>query len=81
MHFRAKHDREMIAAWEMDLDRIHKVFNVCSVVSARLLLIFRTQAELIMLWVEVWEAEFRGEGILEGCNPTISGRKRRLPDL
>ena len=47
--FRAKHDKEMIAAWKVDLDRILKVFNVCSIASVRLLLIFRIQTEPITL--------------------------------
>ena len=47
--FRAKHDKEMIAAWKVDLDRILKVFNVCSIASVRLLLIFRIQTEPIIL--------------------------------
>ena len=47
--FRVKHDREMIAAWKADLDRILKVFNVCSIAPVRLLLIFRIQTEPIIL--------------------------------
>ena len=29
----AKNDKEMIAAWKLDLNRILHVFNVCSVTS------------------------------------------------
>jgi len=59
--FRAKHDREMIVAWKVDLDRILKVFNACSIASVRLLLIFRIQAEPIILL-----AQRRGERGSEG---------------
>jgi len=34
--FHAKNDKEMIATWRLDLDRILHVFNVCSVTPIRL---------------------------------------------
>ena len=44
--FRAKDDKEAIAAWRSDLDRILRVFNVGSVASVRPLLIPHFQNEL-----------------------------------
>ena len=44
--FHAKDDKEAITAWRSDLDRILRVFNVCSVTSVRLLLIPHFQTEL-----------------------------------
>jgi hypothetical protein len=44
--FRAKNDKETIAAWKLDLDRILQVFNVGSVLSAWLLLTINFQTEL-----------------------------------
>ena len=32
--FHAKNDKEVIAAWKVDLNRILHVFNVCSVIFA-----------------------------------------------
>ena len=43
--FDAKHEKEMIAAWKLDLDQILHVFNVGSVVSVRLLLIVLMQTK------------------------------------
>ena len=42
----AKYDKDVIAAWKLDLNRILHVFNVCSIVSLRLLLTVRVQTEL-----------------------------------
>ena len=42
----AKNDKDVIAAWKLDLDRILRVFNVCFVVAARLLLTVHVQTEL-----------------------------------
>ena len=44
--YHAKDDKEAIATWRLDLDRIVHVFNVCSVIPARRLLIFGFQIEL-----------------------------------
>jgi len=43
--YHAKDDEEAIATWKLDLDGILRVFNVCSVAPARLLLTFRLQTE------------------------------------
>ena len=45
-HFNAKYDKERIAAWRLDFIRILNVFNVCSVVPARLSLTACFQTEL-----------------------------------
>jgi len=45
-HFNAKHDKEKIAAWRLDLTRILQVFNVRSFISVWLLLTRRSQTEL-----------------------------------
>ena len=42
----AKNDKDVIAAWRVDLDRILRVFNVCSVVVVRLSLTVHVQTEL-----------------------------------
>ena len=42
----AKNDKEMVATWRSDLNRILHVFNVRSVVIARLSLIVPSQTEL-----------------------------------
>jgi len=44
--FHAKDDKEAIAAWRLDLNRILHVFNVRSVASARSLLTVHPQTEL-----------------------------------
>ena len=44
--FHAKNDKETIASWRLDLNRILHIFNVRSVVSVRLLLNVSLQAEL-----------------------------------
>jgi len=43
--YHAKEDKEAIATWKLDLDRILRVFNVCSVTPARRLLTFHFQTE------------------------------------
>ena len=45
-HFHAKNDKEMIAGWRLDLNRILHVFNVRSAASVRRLLNVRSQTEL-----------------------------------
>ena len=35
-HLHAKNDKERIAAWRLDLNRILHVFNVCPIISVRL---------------------------------------------
>ena len=42
----AKNDKEMIATWKSDLNRILHVFNVCPVITARILLTVHSQTEL-----------------------------------
>jgi hypothetical protein len=42
----AKNDKETIAAWKLDLNRILHVFNVCPVLSAWLSLTINFQTEL-----------------------------------
>jgi len=44
--YRAKDDKEAIATWRLDLNRILRVFNVRSVIPTRPLLTVRFQAEL-----------------------------------
>ena len=44
----AKNDRETIAAWKLDLNRVLHVFNVRSVTSVWLLLTIQFQTELIV---------------------------------
>ena len=44
--YHAEDDKEAIATWRLDLDRILHVFNVCSATPARRLLTFRFQTEL-----------------------------------
>ena len=44
----AENDKEAIAAWKLDLNRILHVFNVCSAASVWLLLIVYSQTELAM---------------------------------
>ena len=46
--FHAKNDKETIATWKSDLSRILQVFNVRSVIFARLLLSVPFQTELAM---------------------------------
>ena len=46
--FHAKNDKETIATWRLDLDRIIHVFNVCSVGSAPLSLTTPFQTELAL---------------------------------
>ena len=43
--YRAKDDKEAIAAWRLDLDGILRVFNVCYITPVRRLLTFRFQTE------------------------------------
>ena len=43
---RAKSDKDAIAAWKLDLDRILRVFNVCYIVTVWLLLTVHIQTEL-----------------------------------
>ena len=45
-HYHAKDDKEAIASWRLELDRILPVFNVCPITPARRLLTFRLQIEL-----------------------------------
>ena len=45
-HFHAKNDKDKIAAWRSDLNRILQIFNVRPIVSARSLLTIRFQTEL-----------------------------------
>lgn len=47
--FHARNDKEMIAAWRLNLNRILHVFNVRSVITARLLLINCSQTELAVI--------------------------------
>ena len=42
----AKSDKDVIAGWKLDLDRILRIFNVCSVVAVWLLLTVHVQTEL-----------------------------------
>ena len=42
----AKNDKDVIAAWRLDLDRILRVFNVCDIPSVQLSLTVRVQTEL-----------------------------------
>ena len=42
----AKNDKDAIAAWKLDLDRILRVFNACYVFAMRLLLTVHMQTEL-----------------------------------
>ena len=44
--YHAKDAKEAVATWKLDLDRILRVFNVCSVAPAWQLLTFRFQVEL-----------------------------------
>ena len=44
--FHAKNDKETIASWKADLNKILHVFNVCSIVSVWLSLTVRSQTEL-----------------------------------
>ena len=46
--FHAKSDKESIAAWKLDLDKILRVFSVRSVIFAWLLLIIPFQYKLIV---------------------------------
>ena len=45
-HYHAKDDKEAIATWRLDLNRVWHVFNVRSIISVWLLLTFRFQTEL-----------------------------------
>ena len=45
-HFHAKDDKDRIAAWRSDLNRILQIFNVRPIVSARSLLTMCFQTEL-----------------------------------
>ena len=45
-HLHAKNDKEKIAAWRLDLDRILQVFNVRSIVIVRQLLTLDSQTKL-----------------------------------
>ena len=45
-HFHAKTDKETIAGWRLDLNRILHVFNVRSIPSVRISLTVRPQTEL-----------------------------------
>jgi len=45
-HLHAQNDKEKIAAWKSDLNRILQVFNVRSIISVWLLLTRRSQTEL-----------------------------------
>ena len=47
-HFHAKNDKEMIATWRLDLNRILHVFNVCSTNSIWASLTIYFQTELAM---------------------------------
>ena len=47
-HLHAKSDKERIATWRLDLDKILHVFNVRSVVSVWLSLTLRSQTELVI---------------------------------
>ena len=47
-HFHAKNDKETIAAWKLDLNRVLQVFNVCLITFTRMLLIIPSQTELVM---------------------------------
>ena len=47
--FHAKNDKETIAAWKSDLNRILQVFNVCSATSVWLFLTANFQTELAMI--------------------------------
>ena len=44
--FRAKEDKELIATWRLDLEKILHIFNVCSVTPARPLLNVRPRPNL-----------------------------------
>jgi len=44
--YHAKDDKRAIATWKLDLDRILRVFNVCSITPVRQLLTFGFQAGL-----------------------------------
>jgi len=44
----AKNDKETIATWKLDLNRILHIFNVCPVVAARILLTIHLQMELVI---------------------------------
>ena len=45
-HFHAKNDKDKIAAWRLDLNRILQIFNVRPIVSVRSLLTMHFQTEL-----------------------------------
>ena len=45
-HYHAKDDKEAIATWRLELNRILPVFNVCPITPARRSLTFRLQIEL-----------------------------------
>ena len=45
-YFHAKNDKDKIAAWRLELNRILQIFNVRPIVSARSLLTMRLQTEV-----------------------------------
>jgi len=47
-HLHAKNDKEKIAAWKLDLNRILHVFNVRPIISVRQLLTRHSQTELVI---------------------------------
>ena len=47
-HFHARNDKDKIATWKSDLNRILQVFNVRSIISARPLLTWHSQTELAL---------------------------------
>ena len=69
--FHAKNDREVIAAWKLDLNEIRHVFNVRSITSVRRLLTFRFQTRLDLHTSNTGVAEVRHEGVEE----LVDGRR------
>jgi len=64
----AKNDKEIIAAWKLDLIRILQVFNVRSAGSVRLPLIASFQTELI-LGAHTMVSDIH-QNMLKGCEDT-----------
>ena len=77
--FHARGDKDMVAAWRLELSRISYVFNVRSVTSSLTLLIVRPQAELAM------NAHAAASGlhrdIVSNICRTMSGRSGVIGDL
>ena len=82
-HFHARNDKENIAAWKLDLNRILHVFNVRSIISVRQPLILYSQTELVInthitvskthaIVSEIHRTVVKGQESNNSSNPLVS---------